>query len=138
MSDSIAQKVADFQVQRILNRTGMSDVQVVTFEKDTQADQDRIVVDAERLEESPEGAGIFRVRVTNTVKVKTETAATVDAWLAEIDATQTSWTPGAPTAEYIAALAALSDFVVANDQDSARETSDKTRQMSRTFDVLAS
>lgn len=135
--DSLAQKVAEFQRQRILNRDGMAAVPVVIHERDEQAAQDRIVVDAERKEESPEGSGIFRVKVTTTVHIKTGEAATVDAWLAEIDETQTNWTPSSPTAEYTTALAALSDFVIANETDSDRETNEERRQLTREFDVFA-
>lgn len=137
MSTSLAQKCATFQIQRLLNRPNLSGVSVVDDDLDTSPDSERITVQAERGVEDPEGSGIYSVTLTIIPHVVTSPAATLDAWLAEIDATMTDWTPGVPTAGYIAAAAALSVFIIINDQSTDEQNAQHTFKQSREFLVKA-
>lgn len=141
MSTSLANKVAVMEAELLRNRAGLAGVSIVTAEEDTSANKNRIIVTAESGEETPPGTGIYMHTVTVDLSNVTAPAATIDAWLAEVDAANAAGgAPVSPTAAYTAAKAAFGtpgQFTITDEsRQTNRETSDHTRRLRREYQII--
>lgn len=143
MSDSLSLKVAKVQKELLLSRSALQsavtagDLAVVLEETDAAAAGTRIVICATQGAESIVGTGIYDIMVKDELRVQGPTdSALVDTYLAEIDLANRA-APGSPSTGYAAALAALSDYVRKDDEDTAQDDAEEIHKLERTFTVAA-
>lgn len=140
--DSLALRCAKFERELLLSRATLSGIKVVLKEEDAQADPSRIVVTAKRGSQEMAGAttsvGIYNVQIMVELKIQDQAgnAYLVDHYLREIDEANKG-VPSVPSPGYAAAAAALSVFILKDDDETEQEDTDDIRNATRTFNVLA-
>lgn len=138
---SIENYVEQIFVLQLGGQADLSGVAIKRHDEDTEAAKDRVTVKAEPREiavEKPAGGApvVWRVPVVVTAHLVTRSAATMDAYIAAIQAAFATGTAGVAAAVTLATAQFPNGFKVEETDDGDRENADETRRRSKRFDVL--